>query len=717
MQNHNKVPRTELDTSKYRSIERLVKAFEELPTFDQKQRFLTTNHSVDPQATQRLLRAANFDTLVEIVEENPSLDDIFGFLRLVKDIDPRLCQKLLFSVFGTDPDVEVDELVEKSLQVLSSDHQELFTSIHEGIMLLRAEEDERKIALVLTDLVLVNEEVANRVAWTLLDRFILASPKRFLDCLRIISWGNRDLLLIMSVAGEERLQKTDSLGSLLEQLRLVAREDPATASLLVSENLRFVDQCKKLVEQNFSLATIVETFQLIASLNEIVLEKILDTNINLPHLIRIVSQTMDDHVATVVEFLDQLAQFKDSRVSKILMWENFPRKSLVERLVENLDLHLLSDALQVFRVLDLSLAEETVAQIDPKLFAATFIKTDDPSVMAHVVHQIRQVKTEFLDYSLNSISTEIIKHLNQLIPPISNLELLAELMFPLLTVFDQNPQYPLLLTTVRKRLQRENDLDNLGCFFGMVGQDSPTFLRQVTNGNDLLNYLRLFSTPSLGQLLMTTSLYDTGTAIHLASSLSERFSVEPDVEVLRKAIETIALGSPEVARAITESEGFDPQELVHRLSKVTQQSCPKVSMALDTFHPLNPEIRELFLRQEETVELFLNNLQNESLPNLVKVMANSRWMTEELTDEVGRLIAEVETSVQGLTKLLRTGVWSNPDLSERLLYWTNRVELASQLEELGVEHPLVEEFLQLTLEIKPELADQLLGSADWEAIF
>jgi hypothetical protein len=714
------------DAVRYQNLDLLITMFEEMSDLSLKQSLLEELFQTDIEIAKRLIKSTKIEKLIEELEEHSSIEEIFSFLIILNKINPRRSLRILKSIFSTESDSDINFLHKKCLDILNQYLNPKEITLGKALNQLRKESDERRLALVLTDIAPINGELANRFAWLFFDQFINSPPSRFLDCLRIISWGNRDLLRIISLAGTEKLRMSSSLEDFLNFLFLAQKKNPSTASLILMITDDFVAHLIKLINENSDLSVITETLILIDELkSELTNLIIYSKSLNQINVIRCIKNTKN--LVILSKFLFLISKNPNSELSRIIKWESFPRDPIIQ-LVKNyrnnginihLNLNIISDLLYSIQILDLNFAKLLTSQLDPKLFSISILQYEDINVIANIITQINQIKPEFFHYSFKYRFSEFIKHIDNLILNIENLELLAEFTIVIYENFSKDPQFPLFLTLIRKRIQREQDLDNLGSFLGILGQYHPPLLQEIALHHSLLTYYRLFPTDKLGHLLMSTSLYDFNTAVKLGEALSSRFSAEPDLNLIRVAFGSISLGSNEVANKILESNSFDTRKIVARLNPKLI-SCVQIAFVLETFNTVTNRIINDFLTNESYFQSFIENIKDVEIPDFVKIIANSNWMNKDLTHEIAKKIAKRNLTLKELHRILKTGAWANPKFAYTILYWQNLAELGDILK---VEHlnnrnnTLIEELVYLINEIMPEFAQQLLQDNIWKEGF
>ena len=536
----------------------LIEKFNSLPDLKSKEIFILeiSNQSLD--LARNLINDLSLETLTMVLDECPNLDDIFSFLELLFSLNKSVTQRLmeyLFILDIEDPDCTPTSLKDQCISYLERNLS--VKSFTEALDKLNDESDERKIALLLTDIAIINEEISKRLLWELFSKFKNSKPKHFRDSLKILKWASEDLFLVISIIGTERLLQSRNLKEFNENLSLFISEDPDLIYPLIIE----VPDSKMALTNLFNTAAIedmLDFLYIVESNSPDYMESFSTFDFDKPEILRNFSAGTIKHKLLL---LQHLLEYENSELFQIFLQDNNAvLKNLIGEIKENFDLEYFYLCLNFFNALDKLLAQELLIYIDPKIVTKNLFNTERQDLVINTFISIATTNNLYLYYALQSEFSEFMKWLEFFIINLDDLETLALVLVSFQKIFIDAPELPLIITIIVKKLQRVENLDDLGVFLGIIGNSDETLLNLILN--NLLPHLKLYPTDKIGYLLMSTSLYNLETGKKLVKNLSSRFSSEYDIKILRKSFESIILANTTVAETLLTDSKFNTDLLI-----------------------------------------------------------------------------------------------------------------------------------------------------------
>lgn len=399
-----------------------------------------------------------------------------------------------------------------------------------------------------------------------------------------------------------------------------------------------------------------------------------------------------------------LLEYEDSNLYLLFITKN-PEllRNLLSELKYNFDLNSFYNALTLFNTLDKELAQELLINIDPRIVTDQLLTEQDEMLVINTFISIASTNGMYLYYSLQADFTDFIKWLEFFLTKVNDLEVLALFLVAFQKIFTDAPELPLIFTTVVKKLQRVENLDDLGAFLGIIGSSDTDLLQTLLN--NLLPHLKLYPTDKLGYLLMTTSLYNMDTGIGLVKNLSARFSSEYDLKLLRKSIESIILANAKVAEILISDKNFNKAILK---KNIKQAELLEKVLFLETILPVGKELINEILEDEEFVDDFFSHCFSVTLTELTKVISNSNWLNEDMCEEVARCASGKSFNLEDYYTLIHTSSWSNRSLCKKIIYWTNLAELGEKIELADKKDPILDKIIGIISEVEPEKAEKLI---------
>ena len=204
---------------------------------------------------------------------------------------------------------------------------------------------------------------------------------------------------------------------------------------------------------------------------------------------------------------------------------------------------------------------------------------------------------------------------------------------------------------------------------------------------------------------MATSLYDLETGFILIKDLSARFSSEYDIKLLRKSFESMILANAKIAEALLKDEKFNVMILKKHIKN---SDVLEKALFLETILPVGKEIISQILQDQDFVTEFYQGVTNLSLSELKKLISNSRWLDEEMCDELGRILAVMKFDLDEYYSLINTSSWSNRLLCIKIVYWTDLSDLGERIENWKNEQAVIDNILSILYELNPEKTDKLI---------
>lgn len=685
-----------LSNSDSKKITLVLENFNLSPDLESKEKLL---RNLAPDEAKTLIEKIPFENFTMILDECPNLDIIFSFLELLHSLKEELSDRLMEYLFllestSLDPSVlkrNCLDYLEKNLGV---------SSFTQALEKLNAENDERKIALLLTDIAIINEEISKRLLWELFSKFKDSGPKHFRDSLKILKWASEDLFLVISIIGTEKLLQSTNLKEFNNQLSLFISEDPDLIYPLIIE----VPNSKLAITNLFNnscIEDILDFLQIIETHSPDYMEALVDFNFDETRMINNFSKAK---VKSKLLLLQKVIEYEDSRLFTIFINENLIiLKTLIIEIKSAFDLECFYLCLSFFNTIDKLLAQELLININPKVVSEHLFESQNEKLVIDTFIAISTTNNLYLYYSLQAEFTDFIKWLEFFISKLQDLETLALFLVSFQKIFADAPELPLILTTIVKKLQREENLDDLGVFLGIIGNADPDLLNQILN--NLLPNLKLYSTEKIGYLLMTTSLYNLEIGKNLVKNLSSRFSSEYDIKLLRKSFESMILANANVAEALLQDENFSTEVLI---KNIKNSDILERVLFLETILPIGKEIIARIEQDTEFVSGLFQDIKKMTIQELTKLVSNSRWLNEDLTDELGRILANRNFTLADYYNLIHTSSWSNRELCKKIIYWTNIAELGEKFEDLPESDTVLEGIITILYEIDTEKAEKLI---------
>ena len=198
------IPNSSPSLTSSEELDLFIEKYNSFSDLKSKWKFLNEISDKNTDLAKKLINKIPFETHTMVLDESTNLDDIFLYLELIYSLNLELSSKLMEYLFILDEEKkdttpltlnnECQKYLQKSLDV--SNFTDAYTKLNE-------DNDERKIALFLTDIAIINEEIAKRMLWELFSKFKNSEPKHFLDSLIILKWASEDLILVISIIGTE----------------------------------------------------------------------------------------------------------------------------------------------------------------------------------------------------------------------------------------------------------------------------------------------------------------------------------------------------------------------------------------------------------------------------------------------------------------------------------------------------------------------------------
>jgi hypothetical protein len=668
----------------------------------------------DSLLVSELINTLEFENLTMILDECANLDDIFSFINFIHEKNNDLSNNLMEYLFIIDiseseyTPIKLKEIcihyLEKNLDAIS------FTK---AIEKLNLEPDERKIALILTDIAIINEEIAKRMLWELFSKFKEADPKRFVDSLKILKWASDDLFLVISIIGTEKLLQSRNLNDFNYLLSMFIGEDSDLIYPLVIEVPDSKFAIENLVNQS-TLEDLINFLKIIEAYSPDYMDLLVNFDFESRALIL---KFEGGSLKEKLDFLHIIIDYEKSSVFEIFIQDNFEIiKKIIRDINSTVDLEIFYQALVLFNFIDKDLAQELLIKIDPVSVTKQLLHVENENLVINTFIEIASINHLYLYYSLQADFADFIKWLEFFILKLSDLETLALFLVSFHKIFGNAPELPLILTTIVKKLQREENLDDLGVFLGIIGNSEPKLLKLILN--NLLTNLKLYPTDKIGYLLMATSLYNFDTGINLVRNLSSRFSSEYDIKLLRKSIESIILANAKVAELLLSDTNFNIQVLKNN---IRQSDILEQVLFLETIQPVAQHIIDNILQDDLFIQEFFNAINETNYPELAKIISNSHWLNDFLIERFGKIIAE-KTAVAPISdlisepnltledffNLIHTSSWANRQLCKQIIYWTDITELGEKLEALPQKDGLIDKFINFISEFDVEKAEKLV---------
>ncbi len=692
----NSFPNVKQPESNSKKIDILLEKFNLYPDLELKEKLLLEQNS---EVATSLITKIPFENLTMILDECPNLDTIFSFLELVHSLKEELSNKLMEYLFLLE-EKSLNPTILKNICINYMEKNIGVNNFTDALEKLNKESDERKIALLLTDIAIINEEIAKRILWELFSKFKSSTPKHFRDSLKILKWASEDLFLVISIIGTEKLLQSQNLKEFNNQLSLFISEDPDLIYPLIIE----VPDSKLAITNFFNNAEIedmLEFLKLIEDHSPDYMESLVNFNFDKT---RILYNFSNATLKTKLLLLHQVVEYKDSTIFTIFINNNFSLlKSLIGEIKKDFDLECFYLCLTFFNTIEKLLAQELLIYINPKIVSKHLFESQDENLVINTFIAISATNNLYLYYALQSEFTDFIKWLEFFITKLDDLETLALFLVSFQKIFADAPELPLILTTIVKKLQREENLDDLGAFLGIIGNSEPELLKQILN--NLLAHMKLYPTDKIGYLLMTTSLYNLEVGKNLVRNLSSRFSSEYDLKLLRKSFESIILANPKVAESLLEDKNFDTGALI---KNIKNSDIIERVLFLETIMPVGKEVITRILQDTDFVDTFFKNIETLTLTEITKILSNSSWLNDELSDEFGRRLARRNIDLDDYYTLIHTSSWSNRSLCKKIVYWTNIAELGEKIEETTESNTIIDAIIALLYEIDSEKAEKLL---------
>ena len=465
-------------------------------------------------------------------------------------------------------------------------------------------------------------------------------------------------------------------------------------------------QAIKELIHNSSLEEIVYFFKLIENYSPDYLELLINYNFEENKLITSYNQS---ELQIKLSFLDFISEYEDSELYKIFVYKNsILLKNLQYQIKKQFNLNLFYQGLVFLNSIDKELSQELLIYIDPKLVTEQILTEEDGSLVVNIFNTIAAINGSYLFYSLQAEFKDFITWLERFLTNIDDLEILALFLVSFQKIFTNTPELPLIITTIIKKLQREENLDDLGAFLGIIGSSEPELLQLILN--HLLSHLKLYPTDKIGYLLMATSLYNLETGLGLVHQLASRFSSEYDLKVLRKSFESIILANTKVAEEIVKDKNFDIQVLQKNI--IDADLLEKV-LFLEALLPIGKEVINELIGNREFTNDFYKKFFALNKPDLIKVISNSNWLNNEMCEEISKFIADKYISsntsdLEEYYEIIHTSSWSNRKLCKKIINGTSMSDLAEKLELLDKTNPLLDKIITILSEIDSEKAEKLL---------
>ncbi len=685
-----------------RKIEYLIEKFNTLPDLKSKEKFILDISTQSPGLSVNLITKIPFETLTMNLDECPNLDEIFSFLELVHSFKQDLSNKLMEYLFILDNTEKADlapvilknqcyEYLEKNLGV---------KNFSEALDRLNNEIDERKIALLLTDIAIINEEISKRLLWELFSKFKNSEPKHFRDSLKILKWASEDLFLVISIIGTEKLLQSPNLNEFNSQLTLFISEEPDLIYPLIIE----VPDSKKAITElfnNASLEDMIDFLNILEAHSPDYIESFIDFNFD---SMKILHHFSIGKLKTKLQLLKKIIEYEDSFLYRIFIEENYIiLKSLIIEIKENFDLENFYLCLNFFNTLDKLLVQDLLVHIDPKIVTENLFDTEKEDLVINTFIIIASTNYLYLYYTLKAEFSDFLKWLEFFISKLEDLETLALFLVSFQRIFNDAPELPLILTTIVKKLQREENIDDLGVFLGIIGNSEPDLLKLILN--NLLPHLKLYPTDKIGYLLMTTSLYHLETGLDLVKSLAARFSSEYDIKLLRKSFESIILANSKVAEELIKDNKFNTELVIKNFN--SSDILEKV-LFLETILPIGKEIIDKILQNKQFIKQIIDFFTNSSVTEIIKILSNSNWFGMELCQDIGRILSERKFNLDDFYTIIHTSSWSNKLLCKKIVYWTDVIDMAEKFEEKEKNNSIIDSIITIFYEIDPEKTEKLL---------
>ena len=682
-------------------IELLVNEFNSFPDLNSKWKLLNEVSIEDIGTAKDILDLIEFETLTLLLDECPNLDEIFQFLELIFILNAGLAKKLMEYLFVLETEnsqLNPISLKESCLNYLIDNLN--VTNFSDALKVLNKEQDERKIALILTDIALINEEIAKRLLWELFSKFKQSEPKRFVDALKILKWASEDLFLVISIIGTEKLLQSPDLHEFNKLLTMFIQEDRDLIYPLIIE---VPDSKKAIVEliNDSKIEDTLEFLKIIEDLSPDFMEIIVNLYYNKNKLLIRFSK---GSLETKLSMLQLLIEYNESFLHNFFIKENILLlKSLLLEIRDNFTIEIFYLSLKLFNDLDKELTQELLIDIDPGLVTEQLLQNEDELLVINTFIAIASVNGLYLYYSLQAEFNEFIKWLEIFITKVTDLETLAHFFVSFQKIFTDAPELPLILTTVVKKLQREENLDDLGVFLGIIGHSDKILLQLILN--NLLPHIKLYPTDKIGYLLMTTTLYNLETGLDLVNNLAIRLGSEYDIKLLRKAFESIILANTKVAKTLINDKNFNKTVLQ---KNIQQSDLLEQVLFLETIVPVGDILISQINQDEGFINQFLGYCRKVPLLALSKVISNSNWFNENLQDDFAKLIIDRNFTLEEFYTLIQTSSWSNRHLCKKIVYWSDTDDLGEALSSLNQNDKFVNKFITLLSEIDANKAEKII---------